>query len=232
MIGPDTDRLCRAHVDFAEGTLAVLRGDPTLARRVLGQAIAVYAERGNVLFQVDALTTLGLAYELEHDHDRATEVYRRALEITDEHGETMYRSYVLWSLAVTEWRQGHADRAVDLLAAALRASHAVADKMSVCMCLHAMAWIAAEHGDTERAVVLTAAAERVGGSVGMAPMIDPSVRVHLADCERRARRALDEQAYAAARRTGSALDFDTAVAYALGADEPANADHAHRPTPT
>ncbi|GAD82352.1 protein kinase [Nocardia asteroides NBRC 15531] len=232
MIGPDTDRLCRAHVDFAEGTLAVLRGDPTLARRVLGQAIAVYAERGNVLFQVDALTTLGLAYELEHDHDRATEVYRRALEITDEHGETMYRSYVLWSLAVTEWRQGYAAQAMELLAAALRASHAVADKMSVCMCLHAMAWIAAEHGDTERAVVLTAAAERVGGSVGMAPMIDPSVRVHLADCERRARRALDEQAYAAARRAGGAMDFDTAVGYALGTDEPVDADRAHRPTPT
>ncbi|MEV6362619.1 protein kinase domain-containing protein [Nocardia asteroides] len=231
MIDQDTHRLAGAHLDFAEGTLATLRGDPVVARGLLDHAITVYAEYRSILFQVDAMTTLGLAYELDQDHERATEVYRQALAITGEHGETVYRAYILWSLAVTEWHQGFTAQALDLLGAALRASRTVTDRMSVSMCLQAMAWIAAEQGDIERAVVLTAAAERIGGSVGMAPMIIPNTRTHTAECERRARRAMSVEAYAAARRAGIALGFDAAITYAIGADDSTRADPglAHRP---
>ncbi|WP_330252885.1 protein kinase [Nocardia sp. NBC_00565] len=216
LVEQTTDPLARAHIDYAEGLLALYSGNPSDAHPNLEKAIQVYAERGNLLFRVSALTYLGFSYELRNNTSRAIEVYEDALAITKRHGETVYQSYLLWSLAVALWRQGDPARATRLLAQALRVSRTMDDRINISMCLQTLAWIAAEEENPERAVVLTAAAEQIGRSVGTAPIVFSELLVHQEESERRIRRAVKEQTYAAAQREGAALSLDAAIAYALG----------------
>ncbi|WP_067839963.1 protein kinase domain-containing protein [Nocardia lijiangensis] len=211
-----TDPLARTHIDYAAGVLALLSGNPSGARPYLENAIQVYAERGNVLFRVGAMTYLGFSYELSNETSRAIEVYEHALAITKRHGETIYQSYLLWSLAVALWRQRDSERANRLLSQALRASRTMDDRINISMCLQALAWIAAEEENPERAVVLTAAAEKIGRSVSTAPVLFSELLIHQEESERRARSALNKKTYTAAQREGAALSFDAAIAYALG----------------
>ncbi|WP_433678247.1 protein kinase domain-containing protein [Nocardia sp. CA-119907] len=229
LIEPTTDPLIRAHIDFADGILALFSGNPSDAHPYLEKAVQVYAERGDLLFRVHAITLLGFTHQLRNDTPRAIEHYEHALAITEERGETMYRSYVQWSLAVATWRQGDPARAIRLLSLALRLSRTANDRTNTSMCLEALAWIAAAQGNAERAVVLTAAAEQIGRSVGTAPVLFPDLLVYREECERRTRRAMSEQTYAAAQREGAALSFDAAIAYALGEQvSPAQIDTAGR----
>jgi hypothetical protein len=64
-------------------------------------------------------------------------------------------------------------------------------------------------------VLLMGSAEALGNSVGVPPAVLPDLAVFHEQCDRCARDALGEEAYAIAHRQGSAMDFDDAVAYAL-----------------
>ncbi|MRH93488.1 protein kinase [Nocardia sp. SYP-A9097] len=229
LVEQTTDPLTRAHIDFADGVLGLFSGNPSAARPHFEKAVQVYAERGDAVFQVNALTLLGLTHELRHDTDSAVECYEHALAISEERGETMYRSYALWSLAIVSFRQGNLARATQLLAEALQVSRTVNDRTNTSTCLQALAWIAAEEKDAKRAVVLTAAAEQIGRSVGTSSILFSDLLVHQEECERRTRQAMSEKTYAAAQREGAALGFDAAIAYALGEHvSPAPTDAAGR----
>ncbi|WP_433682084.1 protein kinase domain-containing protein [Nocardia sp. CA-119907] len=216
LVEQTTDPLTRAHIDLAHGLLALYSGNPSDARPYLEKAAQVHAERGDLLLQIDALTFLGLTYELRNDSPQAIEHYEHALAITENRGETINQTYVQLSLAIALWRQGDPARATRLLAQALRVSRIVNDRTNAGICLQVLAWVAAEEGKAERAVVLTAAAERIGRSVGAAPVQFSDLLVHQEESERRTRRAMKEQTYVAAQREGAALSFDSAIAYALG----------------
>ncbi|WP_063043850.1 protein kinase domain-containing protein [Nocardia pseudovaccinii] len=216
LVEQTTDPLARAHIDFADGLLALFSGNLSDARPYLEKAIRVYAEHGDLLFRVDAVTLLGVTYELRNDTARAIEYFEHALAISEKCGETMHRSYALLSLAVASWRHGDSTRAIELLTRSLRVSRRVSDHTNASICLQTLAWIAAEKGNTERAVVLTAAAEQIARSVGTAPVLFSDLRVHQEECERRTRQAMSEKSYTAAQREGAALSFDAAIAYALG----------------
>ncbi|WP_433521305.1 protein kinase domain-containing protein [Nocardia pseudovaccinii] len=225
LVEQTTDPLAHAHIDFADGAHALFSGNFSDAAQYFEGAAHVYAQSGDLLFQVLAVTALGLTYELRHDSERAIKYYERALAITEEHGELLYRSYVLYWLATALWLQGDPAQATRLLAQALQVSRTAKDRMNTSLCLQALAWIAAEAENAERAVVLTAAAEQIGQSVGTPPAMFSDLQVHQEACERRARRAMSSQTYAAAQREGAALGFDAAIAYALGEHfSPASAD--------
>lgn len=216
-----TDPLIRAHIDFADGLLALFNGNLSDARLYLEKALQVYTERGGpLLFRVDALTFLGLTHGLGDDSARAIEYFERSLALIEEHGGTVYQAYAMWALAISLWRRGDSVRATRLIVRALRVSRKVDDRTNLSMCLQALAWIAADHEAAERVVVLFAAAEQIGRSVGTAPTQFPELLAYQEECERRTREAISEQAYAAAHREGAALDLDAAIAYALG--EPAS----------
>ncbi|WP_280232756.1 protein kinase domain-containing protein [Nocardia cyriacigeorgica] len=212
---PSTGPLIQAHIDLADGVLALFSGNLSAARPHLEQAAGVYEQHLHVQFEVDALTNLGLTYELQHNTTRAIECYEHALALTEQHGETIYRSYVLWSLAVALWRQGNLVRTTTLLAESLQMSRTVGDRTNASACLQVLAWIAAEEHDAERAVVLTTAAEQIGGSVGASPIQLPDLLVHQQTCERLIREAMSDEDYSAARRQGARLSLTTAIAYAL-----------------
>ena len=215
-----TDPLTGAHLDHADGYLALFGGNLPNARTHLEKAVSVYATRGDLAFQVTSLDGLGVTYELLGDTARAIECHERVLAITETQGESVFRSYALWALAVAVWRNGERTRAVRLLGEALQLSRMVSDRLNASMCLQALAWIAAEEQNTRRAVVLLGAAHELSRSVGSPPVLFRGLLVYQDECERQTRRALSEQTFAAARRKGELLSFDAAVAYALGEQVP------------
>ncbi|MFE5703281.1 protein kinase [Rhodococcus koreensis] len=209
------DAMLRAHIDLADGYLALYTEKLERARTCFDTAARVYAERHAELFEVLGVGALGLAYDLLNDPVRAIECYERGLAITEARGETIYRAYTLWALAVAVWRHGDRTRADQLLRQALRAGRQINDRLNVSMCLQALAWIAAEERHPERAVVLTAAAEHLTQAVGSPTMFLPALRTYQTNCQQTAQKALSEKALAAGQRKGRGLGVGEAVAYAL-----------------
>ena len=216
LVAQMADPLARAHLDLADGLLALFRGNPSDACPYFENVPQVYAERDVLTFLILALSVRGLTYALLDYTDKSIECYERGLALTETRGESGFRSYLLWVLAIVMWRQGDHTRATHRLGQALKASRRVKDRLNAALCLQALAWIASDCNDAQRAVVLTAAAEQVFLSVGSPPVLFPNLVVYQNDCERETRRAMSEQTFAAARREGAALSFDAAVTYALG----------------
>jgi len=210
-----TDPLVRAHADHTVGYAALFAGRLPDARAHLEKAVRGFTAR-NDLYEVAAVVGLGMTHDLVNDTERAIECHERVLAITEAQGESVYRSYSLWALAVAVWRLGERARAVQLLGQALRVERRVNDRLNASVCLQALAWIAAEEQEMERAVVLLGAADEFTRSVGSSTVLVPGLSVYQDECERRTREAMSEQAFTAARRRGTALGFDAAVAYALG----------------
>ena len=205
----------RTYIDLAEGFLALFEGNLSDARSHFENAVEVYAARGDHLFQVISLGILGATHTLRNDMEKAIECHERVLAITEPRGESMYRSYTLWALAVAVWQQGDRTRAVLLLTQALKLDQMVNDRLIASMCLQALAWIAVDEQNAQRAVMLTGAAEALSRSIGSPTVIFPGLLMHQDACERQARRAMSDRAFAAAHRKGAALGFDAAIAYAL-----------------
>ncbi|GAA4479334.1 hypothetical protein GCM10023094_24310 [Rhodococcus olei] len=209
-----------AHIEHADGYLALFGERLPAARSHLENAARMFTERNDLFYQVLALDGLGMSHELLGNTEQAVECYERVLAITETRGESVHRAYSLWALAVVVWRHGDRVRADRLLRQSLQVSQRVNDRLSVSLCLQVLAWIAADEHDARSAAVLLGAAEQLSRSVGSATVVLPGLLVYQAECERQIRRALSEQAYAAARKEGGALDFDAAIAYALGEQAP------------
>ncbi|KXF53930.1 protein kinase [Rhodococcus sp. SC4] len=211
-----TDPEVRAHLDNAQGYLAVFSGHLADASAHFENAAQSFADRHQLVLQVAALVGLGMAYELLNDRKRAIECYERVLTITEAHGESVYRSYTQWALAVVVWRHGDRSRAVPLLEQTLQLARQVHDRLSASMCLQALAWIAADEHNPHRAAVLMGAAAELSRSVGSPTVLLPGLLAHQEEYERETRRALSQQAFTYAVRTGGTFDFDAAIAYGLG----------------
>jgi len=207
------DAEARGMIDIADGFVALVSGEFDRACTRFEDALGTVDQP---ILRVSGMVLLGWGLEFRGDIGRALIWQEKALALTESHGESVHRGYALWSLGVGWWRHRKPDRAEELLTDALRVSQLVDDPRQAAACLEGLAWIAAEKHDGQRAAILMAAAEAVGRTVGASTVVLPHLTVFHEECERRAREALDADAFEAAQQEGDSLTFDEAIAYALG----------------
>jgi serine/threonine-protein kinase PknK len=212
LAGQLADAEAHALVAIADGFATLLGGDPGRACRRLHEAVDAC---GNLSTRAAALLSLARAHESRGDAAEALAWNEKVLTLAESHGESVFRSWALWGIGIESWRQGDCHHAAEPLKQGLRLAQRLHDARTAASCLEALAWIAAEDGKPARAVALMGAAQSVGRVVGNYAFLFPNLPAFHEDCDRRARDALDAQAYEAAREEGRSLGFDDAVAYAL-----------------
>jgi predicted ATPase len=164
-----------------------------------------------------AMCLLGWAHEFRGETQEAARWVERALAFAESRGESVYRSWVMWTAGIVQLRHGEIDRAAETLSESLRLTHRLNDPRNAATCLEGLAWIAGVRHNPQLAVTLMAVAESLGLAVGTgSTVVFPALLGHHRDCERHAREALGEEGFETARQKGRSLDFDEAVAYALG----------------
>ncbi|MGV9866672.1 protein kinase domain-containing protein [Rhodococcus koreensis] len=223
------DPLIAALAAAAAGMTALVGGDPDRAVEHLDGAGEVLGAYEELTFQVEAVILLGWAYESRGDSRRAIACQEHALDLAKTHGEHIIRSWALWSMAIAHWRAGDVDRAAPLLWESLRLTRLVNDPLVAAISAEVLAWIAAERGDAHRAAVLMGAAEALGRSVGSPTVLLPNLLVDHQRCSERAHKLLGGKGFETAHHEGEAMNFDTAVGFALD-EKPQGSTPARRPT--
>jgi non-specific serine/threonine protein kinase len=207
------DPEAHAMVSIADGFTALVSGEFDRACARFEDALDAVDD---VALQVAAMLLLGWALEFRGEMGRALIWQEKGLALAESRGESVYREYALWSLGIGWWRHGQPIRAEQLLMEALRLTHLVGDPRQAAASLEGLAWIALETHDVRRAAVLLAAAEALGRTVAASTVVLPHLNVFHEQCERRTREELGAGEFEAARLEGDALNFDEAVAYAIG----------------
>nr|WP_102145157.1 protein kinase [Mycobacterium sp. QGD 101] len=212
MTGQLADPQAHALVAIADGFAAMLGGDADRACRRLGEAVDAC---GDLTVRASALLLLARAHEMRGDVTEALSWNRRVCELAESHGESVYRTWALVGIGLETWLEGDGEHAANTFNEGLRLAQRLDDRRTAATYLEALAWLAADEGRAERAVVLMGAAQAVGRGVGNYVFLFPNLPAFHEECERRAREALDAQAYEAANEVGRSLGLRDAVAYAL-----------------
>ncbi|MET8428436.1 protein kinase [Nocardia sp. NPDC004860] len=212
--------MTQALIVYADGIVALYRGELPLAVSCLERAVAMLNSNRQGSLYAAALARLGGVHALAGDTEVAIQCYQQLISITEEVGESYFRSLALWGLGVAAWRQGERSRAIELFEDALRVNRRMRSPFVAALSLEVLAWVADANGDAERAAVLMGAAQEGRRSFGNPAPILPMVDNH-DECVRTTRSALGARRFDAAFRKGRAMGMDDAIAYALG-EKPAD----------
>ncbi|WP_260845095.1 ATP-binding protein [Prescottella equi] len=209
------DDVSAARAAAAVAYAAVTRGDLEPAQADLGRAIAVFRERDDLYDLVPALYWQGYVIDILGDPDEASAHYDEALAVTEAHGEIMWRAMIMSDYGSSLWRHGQLERGSAMLVEALPLLRALDNQFGGAWCFEQLAWTVVEQ-DPERAAVFLGAAEVLFTATG-SPIetFQPLVAYH-EQCVRRAREALGDNAFDAARQRGVAMNTEEVIAYALG----------------
>lgn len=199
----------------AVGCAAVTFGNLERARVDLARAIAEFRTGEDVYDLVPALYWQGFVIDVLGDPAEASAHYDEALALTESCGEIMWRAMVMTDYGSAIWRHGDHQRGIAMLEGALPLLRVLDNQFGGAWCFEQLAWTAAER-DPERAAVLLGAADVLFVATG-SPIetFQPLVAYH-DRCVRRAREALGDGAFDAARQRGVDMNTEEAIAYALG----------------
>ncbi|SEL01723.1 ATP-binding protein [Rhodococcus maanshanensis] len=219
--------------DYASGYRALFTGDLAGAVESFQAALASANERSpwndpsrfgyEITRLLGGLLGLAAASGLSGDETTAADCQERVLAITTPRGESFFRAYSSWALGQTLLQAGEINRSATLTVQALQLLRQLKDLVMTGWCLESLAWIAIREHQPTRAGVLMGAAQTIAQTAGSVTVTLPYlVGIH-DECEQLTRDALGDKAYGEAFRTGTAMELDESVAYALGdsrADKP------------
>ncbi|WP_040699000.1 helix-turn-helix transcriptional regulator, partial [Nocardia vinacea] len=211
----DRSPMNEALIAYADGALALYRGEPARAVSFIERAAEVSSSNRQRYLHMGLLSILGWAHALQGDTRQAIAYHEQILSITEACGESLFRSTALCGLGMAVWQQGERSHAQDLLQESLRVNRRVRSPVVAALDLEGLAWTVADR-DGQRAAVLMGASENLLRSAPDYSIYFPQqIQVH-DECKRTVRRALGERGFDAAVRRGRALGMSAAVAYALG----------------
>jgi predicted ATPase/DNA-binding SARP family transcriptional activator len=166
----------------------------------------------------DLALVLTSAYGYVHHaggfYDEAERAYLEADALWLEHGDEWGRSLALNSLAVVAWRRGDIARAESYARTSLELLRGVGDRWFASRTLLVLGYIAERQTQFEHAVRLLGASDALRSEVGarLMPFEVPEWNRTVDTL----RAQLGEHAFGTAWDDGCALDFDAAIAFALG----------------
>jgi non-specific serine/threonine protein kinase len=203
------------------GLAAYLSGDVTRGVSLLEQARAEHQANDDQEGVWMVLFHLVSAYSTRGDPRSAEACAAECLAMCEARSAYLSRSNALWMLGLARWFEGDQKQAAMLIRRGLEVMHRLNDTWGIAECLEVLAWIAAADGRDDYAARLFGAAAMVWRSMGTdQPEFHPFADSHNL-CETQLRKALGDQAYAAALRRGAELTVEQAVDQALDRDRPA-----------
>ncbi|MFE6925496.1 protein kinase [Nocardia sp. NPDC057663] len=209
------DPMIRAQVDHAEGSLALLSGDPIRACGSLRRAVRTLDAQRTSARYINALAYLGWASEVLGDFAQSEKRHQELLAVTEPCGELFYRCGALRGLAVAAWQRGENRRAQQMVKEALNLNRRLNSPIAAAFNLQAMAWITAADNDFERAAVLLGAADGLWPASSADTTVFPNMSPFRTECERTTRRSLGERLFHIAYQRGHGLSPDVATDFAL-----------------
>ncbi|MFI6309648.1 protein kinase [Nocardia fusca] len=223
------DPLVKALLAHAEGTNCVAGGGSDLshASTLLTEAVNTYDKYGEIRRGIDARISLGWAYALQGDTERALQHLQTALTTSESSGEQLLRSWALWTNGYVRWRCNELDRATQLLRDGIQSSRLATDPLLAAVCTETLAWILCEQRRYRHAALLMGAADALGRVAGSSAFMFRDLLVYREECELKSREALGTRVFESARNEGAAMSFDTTIIFALGEGSEAAAPAAH-----
>lgn len=209
------DPVVDALVAHARGRQALYRGELAESIGFFERAVGPMRSLPDPHGLIWALLGLGLVTGMSGDVGVARACLEEVLAITRSRGESEYRARAMFLLGLSLWRQGEYERASSLFTEALALAVLVDDRFAGAGCIEALAWEAAQARDGDRAAVLSGAAQSLRQTMGVPPVLIPTMLMFHEECRRRSRALLGERAFEGALARGAALEFADATDHAL-----------------
>ncbi|WP_062996836.1 protein kinase domain-containing protein [Nocardia mikamii] len=216
--------MLRAHIDHADGLVALARRDIARACTSLHSAVDTLRSEEMSVAYVNALAYLSWAYEVRGDMARMDASCRTLLSVTESSGELSYRCGAFRGLGVAAWQRGDNHRAQQLIRSALQLNRRLNSPIVAAFMLESLAWVVADD-DAERAAVLLGAVDNLWPARSSGTTIFPAIPPFHRECEQTARRVLGGRKFDPAFRRGQKMDMDDVVSYALGEQSVASSSH-------
>ncbi len=141
------------------GSVAIDRGDPVEARRLLNEALEL-ARAADTAWEVAATTNLlGIAAFALRDHAEARACHSEALERWKELGDTSYVSGALTNIGLIEFDAGRLEQSEAAYREAFDVAATTSDSLNLVRSVEGFGYLAAVRGDLSRAARLLGFAE-------------------------------------------------------------------------
>jgi non-specific serine/threonine protein kinase len=201
----------------AIGLTAMIGNDLPTAFDELTQAVALADRIGeNTMTAAMAHLSLAMTTLFLGNPQQAAAICDQTRALCQANGELWWLSQTFSAASHIAIYAGDLPRATDCTRKALELATTMGNVVLVAVCVERFGWIAEANGDHERAARLLGAADRMWQRIGRVLYGAAKwLRGHDA-CVGNARAALGDTRYQAAFTSGTALNFDQAVAYALG----------------
>ncbi|MDA5281245.1 AAA family ATPase [Streptomyces sp. Isolate_45] len=206
------NRVAAAYAVHRMGCLALVSDDMARAGELLGSALALYREAGelnsNVLMcQVE----LAMAMAFQGELAAAATLCEEVREICEDRGERWTKAYALYVLAYAALDAGDTAGARRLLTECVTVNHAFRDLVGLVLAVELLALVTVTEGRPAEAAVLQGAAEPMWGGVGLRLFGSGYFNAPRLMCQERAGEALGPERYAVHAEEGRQLSVDALV---------------------
>jgi predicted ATPase/DNA-binding CsgD family transcriptional regulator len=199
------------------GMVALFADDYPRARQLFEQALG----RFDALGEENPATLLGRATlamiaAVQGDLGRAEEICRDTLAACEQRGDQWTTAWVRYVLALLALARGDLPAGVAQAREGLRGFVVFHNLTGIAMLLELYAQLLVADRKAEQAAVVHGVAGEIWQVMGRRLFGSAALEAQHEQCETLARQSIGDAAYEAAQHRGARLDFDEALAYALG----------------